>query len=351
MPMLLSCVLALTLAAAFVPPSDTEVLEQVPRRDDPRAREVRLLDAELRAAPSDAAVAAKVTKRFLDLAREEGDPRWIGRAQNALRPWWEAASPPEPILVLRATIKQSLHDFPAALGDLDRAVQQAPRDGQAWLTRAAVEQVRGDTESARSSCSHLAGLTRPLVPATCSAGVLAGEGKLPAAQAYLGYALAQDDGREPAVTRWALTLLAEMAARAGNAKDADRLYRKAMQLGEPDAYLLASFSDFLLDQGRAAEVRTLLRGSIRADALLLRLALAEKELHDPALAQHLALLQDRFDAARARGETVHRREEAIFELHLKADARKALALAKANWEVQREPLDARVLKDAEEASR
>ena len=44
--------------------------------------------------------------------------------------------PPEPIRVLRATVRQSVHEFPAALEDLDRAVSEAPQDGQAWLINA-----------------------------------------------------------------------------------------------------------------------------------------------------------------------------------------------------------------------
>jgi hypothetical protein len=55
------------------------------------------------------------------------------------------------------------------------------------------------------------------------------------------------------------------------------------------------------------------------------------------------MLGARFEASHLRGDTVHRREEARFELELKGDARAALALARANWDVQREPWDVRVL--------
>ena len=50
----------------------------------------------------------------------------------------------------------------------------------------------------------------------------------------------------------------------------------------------------------------------------------------------------RYDDSRLRGDTVHRREEARFVLGVKHDARGALALARGNWEVQREPWDLRV---------
>ncbi len=44
-----------------------------------------------------------------------------------------------------------------------------------------------------------------------------------------------------------------------------------------------------------------------------------------------------------RGDTVHRREEARFTLDLLHQPDRALDLARANWDVQREPADARIL--------
>ena len=337
-------------AAPSIPRDDAQVLEQVPPRDDPAARAVRALEARLGAAPRDPVVAAEVARALLGRARLDGDPRWTGRAQSALLPWWNDVSPPEPIRVLRATVRQSLHDFPAALTDLDAAIKEAPRDPQAWLTRASVQQVRGDYHNARISCGPLVRLARPLIAAACLAGVNSLAGGLPSAEAYLRHILAQDDGREPGTRIWALTLLAEMNARRGDAAAAEQSYRDALAVEAPDAYLLASRADFLLDQGRPAEVVGLLRERTRADALLLRLALAEKALGKPNPA-HLQMLGERFEASHVRGEVVHRREEARFRLALLGEAPQALQLALANWEVQREPADARVLLEAAVASR
>jgi hypothetical protein len=47
-----------------------------------------------------------------------------------------------------------------------------------------------------------------------------------------------------------------------------------------------------------------------------------------------------------RGDTVHRREEARFALHLLNDPATALRLATENWRVQREAWDARLLLEA-----
>jgi hypothetical protein len=58
----------------------------------------------------------------------------------------------------------------------------------------------------------------------------------------------------------------------------------------------------------------------------------------------------RFDAARRRGDSLHRREEARFRLAVEDDSRGALTLARDNWNVQREPADLRILVDAARAA-
>jgi hypothetical protein len=80
--------------------------------------------------------------------------------------------------------------------------------------------------------------------------------------------------------------------------------------------------------------------------LLLRLALAEQPLGAADLPQHVQALQDRFAASRLRGDTTHQGDEARFHLHLMHEPQAALDLALANWAVQREPRDARILLEA-----
>jgi predicted Zn-dependent protease len=151
---------------------------------------------------------------------------------------------------------------------------------------------------------------------------------------------------------WALTLAAEIAARRGDVFASERHFRAALALDPRDLYLKGAYADFLLDRDRPQEVLPLLRGDVANDGLLLRLALAEQRLpaaRDDFLA-HRDTLAARFDAAQRRGDSLHRREEARFRLDIGHDARAALALARANWAVQREPADLRVLVDAAHAA-
>src|SRR5206468_4041189 len=100
-----------------------------------------------------------------------------------------------------------------------------------------------------------------------------------------------------------------------------------------DPYLQGAYADFLLDRGRASEVVAMLKDSARNDSLLLRLALAEARLPylQDAYHAHRADLAARFDAARRRGDSLHRREEARYMLEVAKEPNYALRLAKENW--------------------
>ena len=47
-----------------------------------------------------------------------------------------------------------------------------------------------------------------------------------------------------------------------------------------------------------------------------------------------------------RGDTLHRQEESRFQLKVEGNKTRALELAVANWAIQREPYDARILLEA-----
>jgi predicted Zn-dependent protease len=335
----------------YVPQDDAAVLERLPERGDAALRDLKRMRAALAATPRDLDYAAAVAQRAIEAARETGDPRFLGQAQAALRPWWTAADPPARALLLRATVKQSQHDFEGALADLDRILAQEPANGQALLTRATVLTVTGEYGKARRDCARLARLASPLVVTACLASPSSLTGEAPSAYRALVSALARS-GEDPAVQLWGLTLAAEIAARRGDAAGAERHFRNALAFDARDPYLRGAYADFLLDQGRPRDVLPLVRDDLQNDALLLRLALAEQALPEvrAAFEAHRQELAARFDAARARGDALHRREEARFRLALADDPRGALALARDNWAVQREAADLRILAAAAHAA-
>ncbi len=299
----------------------------------------------LAADPRNLTLALDVARGDLDRARALGDPRYLGRAQAALSPWPQGNAAPPDVTLLRAVILQSNHDFSGALAALGEVLRRRPNDAQAWLTRAAIHQAQADYPAALADCGQFAGTVLGLAPDVCTASAMSLNGHAPLALRAVTLSLdvnAAEAGREPSVAMWAMTLAAETADRLDDPSAAS-WFTRAMALDPRDPYLLGAWSDWLLDHGRPSDVVALLGGRTRIDPLLLRLALAEQATGDSALAGHVADLAARFEASRLRGDTVHRREEARFALYLLHQPARALSLARDNWDVQREPADARIL--------
>ncbi|WP_241758962.1 tetratricopeptide repeat protein [Pyxidicoccus parkwayensis] len=327
----------------FTPTSDEVVLEQVPATaGDARARERASLRRALSAKPEQLDLALRLARLDIEESRMRGDPRYLGRAQAALAPWWDASSPPPGVRLLRATILQSRHGFPAALADLDVAVREDPRNAQAWLTRAVVLGVRGQHAEATASCAPLSALAGPLTAAVCEAQVKSLAGRSREAFALLTDALARG-APGPEAEAWALSTLAEAAARAGDTARAEKLFVRTLAMDPGDAYTRAAFADLLLDSNRPREAAALVRGHSEDDNQLLRLVLAETALGSNEAATLTAELAERYAASHLRGDGLHAREEARFALHVEKAPGKALTLARASWDVQREPWDARLL--------
>lgn len=334
-------------AQPWRPSNDQQVVEVLRSRPlSSTERAWRELRARLRDQPRHVVLATQVAKLALQQARQESDPRWMGQAQAALGPWWTQAQAPDEVLLLRATMRQSQHAFDDALQDLNRLLSRQPSHAQAWLLKASVLQVTGHMAPAAQACEAVIRAGARWHGELCRQEVLSLNGQaLSASKALL--ALSMDTA--PAEARQLAIVQAELAERLGDVRQADARYRSLMD-DQVDAYALGAYADFLLDQGRAKDVIQLLQGHERHDGLLLRMALAQQALKDPQFQRTVRALQARFDAARLRGDSVHQREEARFELNLKQRPARALELAQANWLVQKEPADARLLLEASRAA-
>lgn len=335
-------------AAPRSPAQDTEVIERLPfRAGDTTARALSTLRAAVAQAPTDPQPAAELAHQYFNLAIAKGDPRYVGYA-DALVTRFTANMPPK-MLMLRGMVRQYRHDFQPALDDFAAALRIDADLAGAHAWRGAIYLVQANYPDAAKECEALQRLRRPVLQAGCAGLTLAYTGHLDSAYKTLQQALAtasDDDHR-----LWLNTRLGEVAAWQGNTGLAQQHYRNALALGIDDGYLLAAWSDFLLDHGRAAEVATLLAKWESSDGLLLRLAEAESALKMPAAAAHIQALDDRFAAAKLRGDTTHRAEEARFQLGLRKNAREAVLLAADNYRVQKEPRDARILLEAALATR
>lgn len=365
MPIRLLAVLAASLvcmsgvaAAPYVPDSNTKVLERLPfKPNDPIARELAQLRGALKRDPRNAEVAAKLARRYYEMVSEEGDPRYLGYAQAALAPWWDMPTPPVGIQILRASLRQFLHNFSGAVTDLDEVLQRDPHNPQALSLRAIIHIVQARYSQGMTDCRALHEGGDPLIAQGCEAMVDGLTGRAGPAYATLNPIVESATSLIPSKKLWLEIRLAELAERQGLADRAEMHFKRALSLGITDTFLLAAYADLLLEQNRPGDVVNLLKDRTRSDVLLLRLVFAERALKLPTAKELENTLAARYAAAQMRGETVHQQEEARFALDVEGNAKRSLDLAIENWKVQREPRDAEIflraaiaMKDRESAA-
>ena len=103
---LLACAMVLNVssagiasAAPHIPTSGAQVLERLPTRNDPLQKALAGLRSRLQREPANLVLAAELARRYIELARNDADPRYLGYAQAVLAPWWGQARPPPDVLV------------------------------------------------------------------------------------------------------------------------------------------------------------------------------------------------------------------------------------------------------------
>jgi tetratricopeptide (TPR) repeat protein len=334
-------------ADPFVPARDDQLIERLPVVAGPSGLELR---EAIAAASRDPKVALRLARGYIRFGQEESNPRYFGYAEGILSTWWQELTPNTDAVLLRAIIKQDRHDFEGALFDLRTVLQMQPSNNQAWLTYAAISKLLGRFDDARDSCAALARASEPLLAITCLCEVNSLTGSAPESFDVLRQLL--DDRKTVSVEqrRWTLTVLAEIAARLDRSVEAEALFKSALSIMKPSAYLLGVYADFLIDQNRPGDVVATLGESTRIDSLLLRLAVAHQLLKSGDLEELRRIIAERFVESRRRGENIHLGDEARFTLYLLGKPGRALQLARENWKSQHAPQDARVLLEAATAS-
>ncbi len=341
--LLISSLGGLANALPYVPPDDSTVLAEVA----PGTGHSELATRQIASARLD--IALSLARLYIQQSRASGDLRFLGYSEAVLTPWVGPGTDSADALILHATVLQSRHDFKQALRVLERARTLRADDAQAWLTSATILRVLGRYDEASAACEQVAVRGNPAVVELCKQGIRALTGRLQSA--YTAVSRLDPSGMPEEERAWRDSELGEMAVRLGRDDEAERWFEHGIRSSPTDFYLRAAFADLLLRNGRAPEVLVLLKGQDTLEPLLLRIAIAQKRVHDPGL-QHSSLrLTAAFAAESQRGDGVHRREEARFLLDVRNDPAAALAAAQENWKTQHEAEDALVLIDAARAAR
>ena len=327
-----------TAATTLQPQRDDEVIEVLPliTRNRPA------LSATAKQTPPDATAVALAARKDIAQARQTGDTRYWGRAQSLLAPWWDRADAPADIAVLQATVQQGRHEFAASRKVLNAALArtpaQSPISAQGWLNLAALERLSGNYSQAMAACKKVGQAGQALYAQACQLETESLQGDHQAAtqglQKLTGQA--QDVGQRA----WLSSLLAEAFERWGRDALAAQAYQRSLTF-EPDLYTAIAYSDLSLRTGRPKEALSALAASPETDAVLLRRATAWRKLDDARWRGTLAVLQERTAELKRRGDdpTLHGRELALIALWLEDNPKAALALARQNLALQREPVD------------
>jgi len=350
---------ALAHALPYRPVDDSLIIETLPTRYDPALAALGQMRQQVQRQPRDLGASLQLARSYIEAARRDADPRFLGYAQSTLAPWPAGSQTPVDVRVLRATILQSLHQFDAALRELDVALTQRPGHAQALLTRATVLQVSGRFPEAQRDCAALLNSAGDVTAALCLGSLASATGRLNLASTLASRAMASMPAADVAQHTWAYTLQAEIAAHQGRLPEAARRLRQGLALNRNDRYARAALCDVLLDLGRPEQVLSWTDDQDRDDNLLLRRALALQALaqraHDAtrwreALVAATVQLRERHQVAQQRGDRTHLREAARMQLVLMRDPAASLGLARENWAMQREPADVRILLEAAHAA-
>jgi tetratricopeptide (TPR) repeat protein len=274
----------------------------------------------------------------------EADYRY-GRAKAWLQTKMAHTRPDAQTFYLYARVLQHQHQFERALKALQRSIDLSPNMANAWLLKANIHLVQGDMDAARQACLTLIGKADMLLIATCALEVASQNGQLVESYRELArlYELYQFDNEQQ--KQWTVQILADMALRQGLAQQA-LAYLDQLEIKNGSLSLLTLWADVQFSLNNHQEVLDTLSAVVDAhtaqdDALLLRLAIAEKQLSGAK--QWQAAFGQRVKLREQRQDSLHASELAQYFLNIDVQPEKALYWAKINWRVARQANDKTLL--------
>lgn len=254
------------------------------------------------------------------------------------------------IFYLYARVLQHQHQFDSALKYLDDALALNPADTNSWLLKANIHMVQGDAGLAKRACLAMLGKTNLIVLSACALDVASQDGQLDDSYQELSRLHTSQDLSNSTEQRWIVQMLADMALR-NNDPAAANAHLKYFNLNNAPVSILTLWADtqFALQQYEEVLLRLtpiVNAHPIKDDALLLRLAIAEKENSKRPYWQNV--FAQRVVLRELRNDNLHAAELARYYLDVNIQPEKALHWARVNWQVAQQHGDRKLLDQATE---
>lgn len=343
--MLTSLLLCATaMAEPFTPASSDAVIATWPAQDQIDISNVALNTQES---------AINISVDLLARAAQPGQSYLHGLAQTAIKPWVKTDSSNALLWVTWARIKQHKHDFTGAKKALEKALELQPKNINAHLIMARTHVIQQNYDQAKQSCGKLVTSGDFLSASVCNLEVASYQGKLePSYSSLKKLVLGLPEGHSKKV--WVGAILADMAVRQGLWQESEAWLDT--YYNENDISTLIEWADVKLKLKKYQEVDTKLAAIVQRtpsseDALLVRLALAEKHLNNDSEQVWKQRIKERVALREQRQDLYHASDMAMFYLDIEPNSEKALSWAQINWQQAREYKDQALLERAQEAYR
>ncbi len=249
---------------------------------------------------------------------------------------------------LYARSLQHQHQFNAALGALDKATEMTPNFPSAWLLKANIHLAQSNTIAAKNACSQIIGKVSLAVFSTCVLEVTSYQGKLEESYEQLSKLASRGSNafNETQESFWQTQILADMALRLGRVDEANTWLAQQLvsaKLADTHISFITLWADVQMELGEYSNVLGALgdivkQARFKDDALLIRLAMAEKKVYPVnQLSSQKARYWQQLAAQRInlrvnRQDSFHAADITKYFLFIEPSPEKALKWAKVNYQ-------------------
>lgn len=268
-------------------------------------------------------------------------------------------------LYLKARIVQHQHQFDYANELLDSLLTKAPKHAGGWLLKANILLIQSKHQAAEEACKQLFGLTDLLLATSCLLEVQSHKEEL-LTSSYQKmqmiierYAVQQSTSptAEDQNFLWMIQVTADMAMRSGSPKQA-LMHLSRFELADMPLSYITLWADAQIMSGNHQQVLSVLTPIVMSqpfkdDALLVRLAIAEKALENPRSVDQMPLrwklqIAERVKVRLARNDAFHAADIAKFFIYIDPKPKQALHWARVNYQQAKMPDDKALLEEAQQ---